>query len=67
MILKLGGNTRFMDSRFNHLFLKHHRHACEIIVDRNGSPMAAVYFTPAGKHPEYLRGLMAEIRRRTEG
>lgn len=49
MILNLGGNTRFMESRFNRLFMRHHKNACEIVIDRAGIPMAAVYFTPAGK------------------
>lgn len=65
MILNLGGNTRFMESRFNRLFMRHHKNACEIVIDRAGIPMAAVYFTPAGKHKGDLQRLKIALRDRT--
>lgn len=66
MILSLGGNTRFMEPRFNNLFMRHHQHADEIVMSRTGIPLAAVYFTPTGKHPEDLRSLIRAIRDRVK-
>jgi hypothetical protein len=67
LVLKAGGHTRFMEARFNNLFMRHHRNACEIILDRTGEVMAAVYFTPKGKHPDFLRGFMKALRERVNG
>lgn len=66
MVLKQGGDTRFMEPRFENLFMRHHKSADELVLDKDGAPLAAVYFTPKGKHPEELRGLMRAARERTE-
>lgn len=66
MVLDGGGNTRFMEPRFENLFMRHHKNADELVLDKEGAPLAAVYFTPKGRHPGDLRSLMAAIRERTD-
>lgn len=65
MVLNKGGDTRFMEPRFENLFMRHHKNADELVLTKDGEPLAAVYFTPKGRHPEDLRSLMAAIRERT--
>ena len=66
IVRKQGGNTKFMYGRFDALFMRHHRHAHEIVLDRSGRPMAAVYFTPEGMQPDHLRSFIRALRERTE-
>jgi hypothetical protein len=66
MVLKQGGDTRFMEPRFENLFMRHHKNADELVLDKDGNPLAAVYFTPRGWRPGDLRALMQAIRERTE-
>jgi hypothetical protein len=64
-VTRQGGDTRFMDPRFDALFCRHHKHADELVFSLDDKrPMAAVYFTPAGRHPEDFRALMRAIRDR---
>jgi len=63
-IMKRGGHFRFAQPRFLNLFMKHHRNACEIVIDEKGVPLAAVYFTPNGKSREELKKFMVLIRQR---
>lgn len=51
---------------FKHMFLKHHRNAQEVIFNKNGQPLAAVYFTPVGIHQEEFKNLMREIQNRVQ-
>ena len=45
-------------------FLREHINCCEMIVDKEGKPLAAVYFTPFGKEKERFKAIMKEIRDR---
>lgn len=66
MVQKQGGNTKFMEPRFEHLFMRHHKNADELVLDKEGNPLAAVYFTPKGRHPGDLRALMSAVRDRVK-
>jgi hypothetical protein len=52
-------------SKFNYLFCKHHRHACEMIYDKEGEPMAAIYFTPQAMDKEQNKRFFRAVQERT--
>lgn len=65
--LKMEGETP--DERrhsLNHSFLEHHQNACELIHSKDGAPLAAVYFTPDGRHREETIKLFRMIRERVQ-
>ncbi|MGZ3742732.1 MAG: hypothetical protein ACXVB1_00175 [Pseudobdellovibrionaceae bacterium] len=55
-----------IETKFNRLFLSHHKNSCEIILNSKGEPLAAIYFTPTGSHQEEFKHLMKMVRDRTQ-
>lgn len=66
MVLNKGGDTRFLEARFRDLFLRHHRNAHEIILNKQGEPLAAIYITPIGDHQESVKCIFKEVRDRMQ-
>jgi hypothetical protein len=62
IILKQDGHTKFMEPRFDVMFLKHHKNASEIVVNKQGKPLAAIYFTPTGMHQTEFKSLIRNVR-----
>jgi hypothetical protein len=58
-------DPRFREAAFRREFMKHHRQACELVFDKEGYPMAAIYFTPQAMNKEQIKAIFQEIRRRT--
>lgn len=66
MIQSLEFNAGHLDGRFRTLFLRHHQNADEIVLNKAGEPLAAVYFHPMGRHQEEFKSLMRAVRDRVE-
>lgn len=64
LILKQGGDTKFMEPRFDNLFLRHHHNASELLTNKDGKPLAALYFTPTGMHQEEVKNILRLARER---
>lgn len=59
-------HPKFKEPVFNRVFMKHHKNACEIHLDKDGVPMCAVYFTPQATDKMSTKAIFAEIRKRTQ-
>lgn len=59
-------HPKFLESRFRYLFLKHHHNAHELVYNKAGEPLAAVYFTPTGMNQEEVKKLMRTIQERLQ-
>lgn len=55
-----------LDERLHAVFLRHHQNATEIVLNRAGEPLAAVYVSPVGSHQEMFKRVMREIRERMQ-
>lgn len=65
IISKTGAHVRFREQRFNHLFLRHHRWACEIVYTKDRRPLAAVYFAPEGLNRQETKAFFRAVQERT--
>jgi hypothetical protein len=61
MVKNLGGDHKFMDARFRNLFLRHHQNACEIITNKAGEPLGALYYTPTGLHQKEVKDFFKRV------
>lgn len=50
------------EARFNYMFMAHHGNAEEMITDKNGNPVAAVYFTPQAYRRIEIKEFLRELR-----
>jgi hypothetical protein len=53
------------ESEFLVLFMNHHKQADEMIMDNQGTPMAAIYFTPQALDKMRTKSIFKDIRDRT--
>lgn len=63
---KLVSLYKIKDKRqMNIAFMKHHKNACEIATDKEGTVMAAVYFTPTALDKMNTKAFFREVQSRT--
>lgn len=61
-LLDKKGDARHIEGRMKSLFARHHQDACELVFSRDGTPLAAVYFSPFGADAAGRTALMRRIR-----
>lgn len=47
------------------LFMKHHRDCSEMVLDKNGECMAAIYITPTGQHQKRIKEIFKHVQEQT--
>lgn len=57
---------KMFDQAFESAFLKHHNNASELICNKEGKVLAAVYFTPVGMHQEETKRFFKYLRERIQ-
>jgi hypothetical protein len=64
-LVKLKGRPAWeTEGRFNMAFLNHHRQACELVFDKQGKPMAAIYFTPQAQDKIWAKSFFRKVQER---
>lgn len=66
-ILKRHDDDKFLEARFENLFLRHHKNAHELVYKKDRKVLAAIYFSPVGLHQKETIAFLRAVRDQTMG